>query len=87
MNMRLIGAGYEEFDGLSRAAAALRRMSAEQFLQLGVDQVAYVRAAQHDGTPFFLVHGADGVPLASVDALEDAVEMAAEHGFEFVTVH
>lgn len=87
MNMRLIDAGAQEFSSASCAATALRRMSPEQLLQLGVDQVAYVRAGWRDGAPYFLIHGADGVPLATVHGLEQAMEMAAELGIEFVTVH
>lgn len=87
MNMRLIDAGSQEFSSASCAATALRRMSPEQLLQLGLDQVAYVRAGWRDGAPYFLIHGADGIRLATVDELEQAVELAAELGFEFVTVH
>lgn len=87
MNMRLIGTGGEEIGGASPAAMALRRMSPEQFRQLGVNRVAYVRVGLHDGNPFFQVHGADGVALATVQELAEAVEFAAEQGFEFVTMH
>lgn len=86
MNMRLIGAGNEEAGG-TRATAALRRMTSEQLRQLGINQVAYVRACIREGHPLFLVHGADGIAFATVDDLEHAVEIAAEQGFEFVTVH
>lgn len=87
MNMRLIGAGDKAMAGVNCVETVLRRMTAEQLLQLGVDQVAYVRTSRRDGVPYFLIHGADGVPLATADGLEQVVEMAAELGIEFVTVH
>ncbi|HET8995377.1 MAG TPA: hypothetical protein VFN42_01785 [Acetobacteraceae bacterium] len=87
MNMQLIGAGDKAMAGVNCPETALRRMSAEQLLQLGVDQVAYVRTSRHDGVPYFLIHGADGVLLTTVDRLEQVMEIAAELGFEFVTVH
>lgn len=87
MNMRLIGAGGEKIGSASRAATALRGMSSEQFRHLGLNQVAYVRVRLRDGDLFFLIHGADGVPVATVEDLEGAVEIAAEQGLDFVTVH
>lgn len=87
MNRRLIGAGGEEIGNVSSAGMALRKMSPEQFRALGLNQVVYMRVGLLDGDPFFLIHGADGVPLATVEDLEEAVEIAAEQGFEFITVH
>ena len=87
MNMRLIGAGGEEIGSASRAATALRGMSPEQFRQLGLNQVAYVRVGLRNGVPLFLIHGADGVPFATVEEPEEVVEIAAEQGLDFVTVH
>lgn len=78
INMRLIGAGGDEIGSASRAARALRRMSPEQFLQLGVNQVAYVLAGLNDGEPCFLILGADAAPLAILEDLEEAEQMSAE---------
>jgi len=87
MNLRLIGIGSETIGDPVRAARALREMSPEQLLHLGVHEVAYVRAHIGESGLGFQLHGADGAPLGTVEALEDAVYMAAEQGFEFVTVH
>ena len=62
-------------------------MTAQQLLQLGTDQVVYLRVGIHDGRPLFVLYGADGQPLALADAVGAAVEMAAEHGLSVVSVH
>jgi hypothetical protein len=65
----------------------LRQMTAEQLLALGVRQVAYLRTGTYEGERLFVLYGADGMPLVTVDDIETAVEIAAEHSLEFVTVH
>jgi hypothetical protein len=67
--------------------AALRQMTADQLLDLGTRQVVYLRTGTCDGERLFVLYGADGVPLAMVDDVETAVEVAAEHDLEFVAVH
>jgi hypothetical protein len=75
-----IDAGYETI-------AALRQMTAEQLLHLGTRQVVYLKARMHDGELAFILYGADGIPLVTVDTVESAVEMVAERGLGFVAVH
>ena len=66
---------------------AVRQMTAEQLLTLGVDQVVYLRGGVCDGEMRFVLFGADGAPLAQTDAVEAAVEMAAEQGLKFISIH
>jgi hypothetical protein len=66
---------------------AVRQMTAQQLLQLGARQVVYLRIGVHDGERLFLLYGADGSPLAIADAVETAVEIAAQQGLAFATVH
>ena len=70
-----------------RRAAELRQMTAEQLLHLGTRQVVYLKAGLCDGEMFFVLYGADGSPIARTDAVETAVEMAADQGLEFIAVH
>ena len=67
--------------------SALRHITSEQLLQLGTDQVVYVRSGVHEGERLFVIYGADGQPLALADTADAAAEMAAEHGLAFVSVH
>jgi hypothetical protein len=62
-------------------------MTVDQLLDLGTCQVAYLRAGTCDGERLFVLYGADGVPLVTVDDVETVVEIAAEHGLAFVAVH
>lgn len=62
-------------------------MTAEQLRRLGECRVVYLKAGIHDGELAFVLYGAAGTPLVVVDTVEDAVEMAAERGLDFITVH
>ncbi len=86
MNMSPIGQPGEKICSIRDQTPALR-LTAQQFLQLGTDQVVYLRAGIHDGRPLFVLYGADGQPLALAAAVGAAVEMAAEHGLSVVSVH
>ena len=79
-----LAASGNSFD---RRSAALRQIPAEQLLGLGMHQVVYLRAGMPDGGRLFVLYGADGVPLVTVDDVETAVEIAAAHGLEFIAVH
>jgi hypothetical protein len=74
-------------NGADRQTAALRQMTVDQLLGLGTCQVVYVRAGKCDGERLFVLYGADGVPLVTADDVETVVEIAAEHGLAFVSVH
>jgi hypothetical protein len=87
MNMHPIGEPSEKIGVNRDQRSALRQMTAQQLLQLGTRQVVYLKAGMHDGERLFVLYGADGSPLAVAAVVETAVEMAAEHGLAFVTVH
>jgi hypothetical protein len=74
-------------DGGDLTTAALRKMTIEQLRHLGTRQVVYLRVGMHDGELAFVLHGADGTPLVTVDTVDAAVEMVAQHGLGFVAVH
>jgi hypothetical protein len=67
--------------------ATLREMTAEQLLYFGQHRVVYLKAAMRGGELLFMLFGADGTPYVTVDSVETAVEMAAERGFQFVSIH
>jgi hypothetical protein len=62
-------------------------MTVEQLLQLGTRQVVYLKAGLHDGEVAFVLYRADGIPLIAVDDVETALEMVAEKGLSFATIH
>jgi hypothetical protein len=65
----------------------MREISTEQLLHLGTHQLVYLRSGMVDGELVFVLYGADGTPIVMVDAVETAMEIAAGHGLDFVTVH
>jgi hypothetical protein len=65
----------------------LRHITAEQLRHLGARQVVYLKAGTCDGEQAFVVFGADGTPLVVVDNVDTAVEVVAQHGLHFVTLH
>ena len=87
MNLHPIGRPDERGGVVRDRRSALRQMTAEQLLRLGADRVAYLKSGVRNGTWLFILYGADGEPLAMVDTVEAAVEMVAEHGLSFVSVH
>ena len=87
MNMHPITRPDGKIGDIRVRRSALRQITATQLLQLGTHQVAYLKSGMHNGDWLFVLHGADGEPLAVADTIEAAVEMAAEHGLSFVSVH
>ena len=67
--------------------SALRWMSSEQLLDLGMNQVVYLKSGMCDGNMLFVLFGADGTPVVVADDVDTAVETAIEHGLSFVAVH
>lgn len=74
-------------NGADRQTAALRHMTVDQLLDLGRARWVYLRGGTCDGERLFVLYGADGVPLMTVDDVETVMEIAAEHGLAFVSVH
>jgi hypothetical protein len=62
-------------------------MTVDQLRDLGTFQVAYLRAGTCDGERLFVLYGADGMPLVTIDDVETLVDIAAEHGLACVSVH
>jgi hypothetical protein len=75
--------GEARLNAGDRRTAALRHLTAEQLLHLGTHQVAYLKVGMRDGEMRFVLYGADGAPLV----MAEDVEMAAERGLGFVSVH
>jgi hypothetical protein len=66
---------------------ALRQMTSEQLLDLGRNQVVYLKSGVCDGEILFVLFGADGLPVIAADDVDVAVESAIEQGLSFVAVH
>jgi hypothetical protein len=80
-----------DIDGQARVTrdsrSALRWMTSEQLLDLGMNQVVYLKSGMCDGKMVFVLFSADGTPAVVADTVDAAVETAIEQGLSFVAVH
>jgi hypothetical protein len=67
--------------------SALRWMTSEQLLDLGMNQLVYLKSGLCDGKMLFVLFGADGTPFVVADTVDAALETAIEQGLGFVAVH
>jgi hypothetical protein len=63
-------------------------LSAEAFLSLGAQQIAYVKAINlPDGAHAFGIFSADGKPMAAAPSYEVAQALIRQHELEPLSVH
>ncbi len=67
--------------------SALRQMTREQLLTLGMSQVVYLKSGMCEGDMLFMLYGADGTPIVVTDDVDIAIEAAADRGLNFVNLH
>jgi hypothetical protein len=65
----------------------IRHLSAEQLAQLGVSQIAYVKAVMLNGAPAFAIHAADGTPMAVAGDRDLALAAIRQHEMVPTLVH
>lgn len=66
------------------ASDLLKRLSPQEFLGVGMDQIAYIRPMSGAG---FSIHAADGTQLSIVSSYNDAVLAARTNDLYPVTLH
>ena len=77
-----------DIDGRPRdSRSVLRWMTSEQLLDLGMNQVVYLKSGICEGRMLFVLFGANGMPVIAADNVDAAVETAIEQGLSFVAVH
>jgi hypothetical protein len=67
--------------------AALRNLSARDFAQLGMEQVAYVRPALMNGKRGFSIHAADGTPIGAAPSTQLAAAAIVQHEMVPLALH
>lgn len=65
----------------------LRSLSSQDFLSLGLSQVAYVKPFEQDGQDYFAIHAADGTQMAVLASREAAFAAIRQHDLELVTLN
>ncbi len=65
----------------------VRKLSPEQFAQLGMTHVAYVKPVIVNGTSGFAIHAADGTPMAMATDRDVAIAAIVQHEMMPALVH
>lgn len=66
---------------------AVRELSAQDFLLLGVNDLAYVKPGKVDGKDAFIVFSADGTQMAAMADRDVAFAAVRQNGMEALSVH
>ena len=75
-------------EGAAMAAVVdIRHISTEQLAQLGMQQIAYVKPVEVNGTTAFAIHAADGTPMAIAAGLDVAFAAIVQHEMVPAQVH
>ncbi len=69
------------------ALVDIRHISAEQLGQLGMQQIAYVKAVVVNGTEAFAIYAADGTPMAIAGDRDVAMAAILQHEMVAAQVH
>jgi hypothetical protein len=65
----------------------VRKLSQEQFAQLGMARLAYVKPVIVNGNAGFAIHAADGTPMALAPDREVAIAAIVQHEMMPALVH
>lgn len=65
----------------------VRKLSQEQFAQLGMAKLAYVKPVIVNGNAGFAIHAADGTPMALAPDREVAIAAIVQHEMMPALVH
>ena len=65
----------------------IRKLSDEQFAQLGLARLAYVKPVVVNGTSGFAIHAADGTPMAVAGDRDVAMAAIVQHEMLPAMVH
>ena len=76
-----------DIHGQATDSRSARWMTSEQLLDLGMNQVVYLKSGMCDGKMVFVLFGADGMPAVVVENVTAAVRTAIEKVLAFVAVH
>ncbi|MGF1592399.1 MAG: DUF1150 family protein [Kiloniellaceae bacterium] len=62
-------------------------LSQQDFLVLGINDIAYVKKERRDGKEVFMIHSADGAAITALDNHDVAFVAVRQNGLEPLSVH
>ncbi|MGI4939328.1 MAG: DUF1150 family protein [Janthinobacterium lividum] len=87
MNVDISGLQMDALAAVATDGLDIRKMSQMQLLELGMEQMAYVKPVWMDGTTAFAIFAADGSPMAVAADCDMAVAAIVEHEMVAALVH
>lgn len=66
---------------------SIRELSAQDFLMLGINDIAYVKKGREDDREVFVIHSADGAEITSLEDHDIAFATVRQNGLEPLSVH
>jgi hypothetical protein len=88
MNMNAADQMNDQNDNAAASVMVdVRKLSQEQFAQLGMTHVAYVKPVIVDGATGFAIHAADGTPMAMAADRDVAIAAIVQHEMVPALVH
>lgn len=65
----------------------LKNITTQDFLALGISDMAYIRKKMENGRAIYAIHAADGTPLSIMDSENEAVSAILQNDMDVVTRH
>lgn len=65
----------------------LKNLSTRDFLNFGIQDVAYIRPVNVQNKTAFAIHAADGTPLSVMETMASAIMVVRHNELEPVTIH
>ncbi len=75
------------FEINSKQPVSLKNISLQDFLNLGIRDLAYIRPVFLDDRQAYAIHAADGTPLSVMENMQDAVFAVRQNDLTAVTLH
>jgi hypothetical protein len=75
------------FAGTNGSADPISHMTSEQLRRLGMPWLVYLRSGRINGEVAYAIHAADGTPIAVVEDVEVALDLASANDLTFARVH
>lgn len=73
--------------GVEPVVIDIRKLTTEQLAQLGMQQIAYVKPVEINGTTGFAIHAANGMPMGLAENRDVALAAIVQHEMTPVPVH
>ncbi|PCJ97805.1 MAG: hypothetical protein COA45_08945 [Zetaproteobacteria bacterium] len=71
----------------SEIRTVLKNLSAQDFKDFGLKQIAYIRVIDKDDNTIYSIHSANGKEISVMDTLDKAILTTRKNDLEPVTVH